>query len=127
MSEPPRAEAAAPKPVAAALNGLCPRCGAKTLFVGPVAFAERCRACALDFSAFNVGDGPAAILTLVLGAIIVGLAITLQLYFGLPLWLQLIFWIPVTAASVVGALRIAKAALIGAEYRQAARAGRIVS
>lgn len=128
MTEPPRAEAdSAPKPVTAALKGLCPRCGASTLFVGPVAFADTCRACGLDFAGFNVGDGPAAILTLVLGAIIVGVAVTLQLYFGLPLWLQLLFWIPVTAASVVGALRLAKAALIGAEYRQAAHEGKIVS
>ena len=114
-------------PVAAALKGLCPRCGAATLYRGPLAFAERCRACGLDFAAFNVGDGPAAILTLVLGAIIVGAAVGVQLRFGPPVWLQLIVWLPITIAAVMGSLRVAKAALIGAEYRTAAREGRIAS
>jgi uncharacterized protein (DUF983 family) len=41
------------------------------------------------------------------------------------LWLQMMIWIPVTAAGVIGALRIAKAALVALEYRNAAREGRI--
>ena len=52
----------------AALFGCCPRCDARTLFDGPVKFAERCRACGLDFTRFNVGDGPAGFLTLIIGA-----------------------------------------------------------
>ncbi len=116
--------AAAPTPVAGALKGLCPRCGAKTLFDGPVAFADRCTSCGLDFTQFNVGDGPAAFLTLILGAIVVGLAVTLQLKFDPPLWIQMVIWIPVTAAGVVLSLRLAKAALLAAEYRNAAREGK---
>lgn len=116
-----------PRPVAAAVRGLCPRCGAATLFAGPVAFAGRCRACGLDLDRFNVGDGPAAILTLVLGAIVVGGAVWAQLAFGPPVWLQVLVWTPVTAALAVGSLRVAKAALLGAEYRTAAREGQIVS
>jgi len=117
--------AAAPTPVPAALRGLCPRCGAPSLFAGLTAFAPQCRACGLDFTMFNVGDGPAAFLTLILGAIVVGLASWLQLRFDPPLWVQMLIWIPVTAVGTVLALRIAKAALLGAEYRNAAREGRI--
>jgi uncharacterized protein (DUF983 family) len=115
----------APTPAAAALKGLCPRCGARTLFAGPIAFARACRLCGLDFTTFNVGDGPAGLLTLVLGAIIVGAATALQLTVEPPLWLQLAIWIPVTAIAVVFALRAAKAALLALEYRHAAREGRI--
>ena len=50
-----------------AARGQCPSCGAPTLFDGPVRFAARCRACGLDYSQFNVGDGPAAFLTLIVG------------------------------------------------------------
>ena len=42
-----------------ALKGLCPRCGQPLLFAGWVKFADRCSGCGLDFSRFNVGDGPA--------------------------------------------------------------------
>ena len=109
----------------AAIKGLCPRCGERSLFAGLVAFAPRCRRCGLDFTAFNVGDGPAAFLTLILGTIIVGLAVWLQLSFDPPLWVQMLVWIPVALALTILALRVAKAALIGAEYRNAAREGRI--
>ena len=117
----------APPPVAAALKGLCPRCGATGLFRGWLDFADRCRVCGLDYGAFNVGDGPAAILTLVLGGLIVGVAIAIQLAWGPPIWLQLIVWLPITVVSVVGSLRIAKAALLGSEYRTAAHEGHLVS
>ncbi len=109
----------------AALRGLCPRCGAPTLFHGLLAFAPRCRACGLDLTQFNVGDGPAAFLTLILGAVVVILAIWLELAVGPPLWVHMLIWIPVTAAGVIGSLRLAKAAMLAAEYRNAAREGRI--
>jgi len=115
----------APTPVAAALKGLCPRCGATGLFRGWLDFAECCKVCGLDYSAFNVGDGPAAILTLVLGSLIVGIAIAIQLTWAPPIWLQLMIWLPITVVSVVGSLRIAKAALLGSEFRTAAHEGRL--
>lgn len=115
-----------PTPVAVALGGLCPRCGAKTLFDGMAKFAPRCSNCGLDYSTFNVGDGPAAFLTLILGAIVTAMAIALELTWHPPLWLHMLIWIPVTAAGVVLSLRAAKGALIAAEYRNAAHEGRLV-
>ena len=108
-----------------ALKGLCPRCGRPLVFAGWVKFADRCSGCGLDFTRFNVGDGPAAFLTLILGALVVAGAITLELTLHPPLWLHMLIWIPVTAAGVIWSLRIVKAALLAAEYRNAAREGRI--
>ncbi|SFP77635.1 DUF983 domain-containing protein [Sphingomonas rubra] len=115
----------APSLLQAALKGLCPRCGCPSLFAGAIRFAPRCSACGLDFDRYNVGDGPAAFLTLVIGTIVVALAIWLELAVGPPLWVHMAIWIPVTAAGVVGSLRFAKAALMAAEVRNAAREGRI--
>src|SRR5436190_3642405 len=97
--------------LAAALRGQCPRCGERTLFAGLVAFAPRCRACGLDFAAFNVGDGPAAFLILIVGAILTASAISIELAFEPPWWVHLV-WIPVGAALTIGGLRLAKALLI---------------
>ena len=108
-----------------AARGACPRCGAPTLFRGAVKFAERCGACGLDYTQFNVGDGPAAFLTLILGALVSVGAVLIQVAYEPPLWLQLLIWVPVTAAGVMGSLRLAKAALITVEYRQRAREGHI--
>ena len=116
-----------PEPAAgqASLLGLCPQCGGKTLFEGPVKFAPQCRACGLDFTQFNVGDGPAAFLTLIVGAVIAILAIWLQLSFEPPFWVHAVLWVPLTTALVIGGLRVSKAWLLGAEYRRRAGEGRL--
>lgn len=119
-------EALPPTILQAGLRGLCPRCGAATVFGRHwIQFAPRCSACALDISAFNVGDGPAAFLTLILGTLVTALAIVLELTAHPPLWVHLMIWAPVTLAGVIGSLRLAKAALLSAEYRNRAREGRL--
>jgi len=105
----------APSLPQAALRGLCPRCGGKTLFVGLLAFAPRCRLCGLNFARFNVGDGPAAFLTLIVGAFGVMLAISVQLSAEPPWWVHVLLWTPLTIALVVGGLRLAKAAVLARE------------
>lgn len=115
----------APGLVEVGLKGVCPRCGAKGLFDGPIRFAPRCSACGLDYQAFNVGDGPAAFLTLIIGALVSTAAIVLELTVGPPWWLHVLLWVPITIALVVGSLRVAKAMLIASEYRNRAREGRI--
>lgn len=114
-----------PEIASAALFGRCPKCGAKTLFDGMLKFAPRCRACGLDYSQFNVGDGPAAFLTLIVGAVVAMLAIWLQLSFEPPFWVHVMLWVPLATALVIGGLRVAKAWLLGTEYRRRAGEGRI--
>ena len=109
-----------PSIMEAALFGCCPRCDARTLFVGPVKFAEKCRACGLDLTRFNVGDGPAGFLTLIIGAVITGLAIWLDQTVTPPFWVHILIWVPVTALSVLAGLRVSKALLLIAEYRNKA-------
>jgi uncharacterized protein (DUF983 family) len=103
---------------AAALFGLCPRCGEQTLFAGWTAFAPVCRACGLEFARFNVGDGAAAFVTMVVGGIVMVLVIVLQIAVEPPWWVHLLLWIPLTTLGVIGALRVAKAALLWSEFRQ---------
>ncbi len=125
MPELPETSKGQPSLREAALFGLCPRCGAKTLFKGPIQFADHCRACSLEFSKFNVGDGPAAFLTMIVGAIVVILALTLQLAAEPPWWVHVILWVPLTTLGVIAGLRVSKAALLWSEFRQkAGEAGR---
>ena len=112
-------------PVRAALSGRCPRCGKGKLFTGLVKFAPPCASCGLDFRAFNVGDGPAAFLTLVIGVIVVFLAMWLELSLSPPLWVHILLWTPVVTVATVGSLRYAKAVLIALEFRNKAAEGRL--
>ena len=120
----PGAKAEEPSPLQAALAGNCPKCGAHTLFSGWVTFAEKCRACGLDLSSFNVGDGPAAFLIFIVGTIVVVGAIVLDGVFSPPWWVHLI-WVPIATALTVGGLRVSKAWLLAQEYRHRAAEGRI--
>jgi uncharacterized protein (DUF983 family) len=107
-----------------ALAGNCPRCGAHTLFKGWVSFADKCRGCGLDFASFNVGDGPAAFLIFIVGAITVVAALIVDQSLSPPWWVHLV-WIPVAAALTIGGLRLSKAWLLAQEYKHRAREGRI--
>ena len=110
----------------AALEGACPRCGGTILFVGTVAFAAKCSACGLDFAGFNVADGPAAFLILIVGAILTVSAVVVDLSYAPPWWVHLV-WIPVGLMLTLGGLRVAKAFLVAQEYAHRAKEGRIAS
>jgi uncharacterized protein (DUF983 family) len=114
-----------PRPIDSAIQGACPRCGNRTLFAGFVRFADRCRACGLDYSQFNVGDGPVVFLTLGVGAIVVILVVTLEISVSPPIWVHLVLWPPLILVLVMLGLRFAKGLLLALEYRNAAREGKI--
>lgn len=94
------------------------------MFRGWISFAEKCPACGLDYSSFNVGDGPAAFLIFIVGTITVVGALIVDGAFSPPWWVHLV-WIPVAAALTIGGLRLSKALLLAQEYRHRAREGRI--
>ena len=123
MSEAPPA-GAAPSLAAATFQGLCPRCGARTLFSGLARFAPKCRSCGLDFASYNVGDGPAAFLILIVGAILAVSAIVFDQAMSPPWWVHLV-WIPVGIGLTLYGLRIGKSALIYQEHKHRAREGRL--
>jgi uncharacterized protein (DUF983 family) len=123
MSEAP-ASGAAPSLAAATSEGLCPCCGARTLFAGLASFAPKCAQCGLDFASFNVGDGPAAFLILIVGAIVAVGAIVLDQMVSPPWWVHII-WLPIGAGLTIYGLRIGKAALLYQEYRHRAGEGRL--
>jgi uncharacterized protein (DUF983 family) len=105
-----------PTPFLSASRGLCPRCGASGLFAGWVRFASRCSVCGLDFTRFNVGDGPAALLIMLVGSIVITLAIVTELGAHPPFWVHILLWVPLTTVLVIGALRLAKGLLLAFEY-----------
>jgi uncharacterized protein (DUF983 family) len=112
-------------PVRAAARGCCPRCGRGRLYGGLLRLNDRCPNCGLDIAAFNVGDGPAAFLILIIGAVVVGLAMWVELSLEPAWWVHVLLWLPLTLVATIAALRIGKALLLGLEYRHKAVEGRI--
>ena len=123
MDDAPPADAA-PTLAAAILGGLCPRCGAKTLFAGIARFAPTCRVCGLDFAAIDVADGPAVFLILIVGTIVAVSAILVDLAYSPPWWVHLL-WLPVVVGLTLAGLRLGKAALIYQIHHHDAGEGRL--
>ncbi|HJO75221.1 MAG TPA: DUF983 domain-containing protein, partial [Rhodospirillales bacterium] len=73
-------------PLGAGLRGRCPRCGDGRLFESYLKITERCDNCGLGFGGHDVGDGPVVPAIMVLGGIIVGLALWVELAYQPALW-----------------------------------------
>lgn len=114
-----------PPPIDSGLKGCCPRCGARTLFAGYVRFADRCSNCGMDFTQFNVGDGPVVFLTLGIGALVTVMALWVEFTFQPGLLIHILLWLPITLALTLVSLRFAKGLLLALEYRNKAAEGRI--
>ncbi|WP_260582694.1 DUF983 domain-containing protein [Sphingopyxis sp. PET50] len=108
----------------AALFALCPECGAPGLFQGAAKFRDRCPKCGLEAERYNVGDGPAAFLTMIVGALLIAGALALDFAVEPPLWVHIILWVPLTVVAVVYGLRVGKAALLASEHQRQAAEGR---
>jgi uncharacterized protein (DUF983 family) len=112
------------EPIAAGLKGGCPRCGQGRLFSGFLTVARQCDVCGLDYSFADAGDGPAVFVILIVGFIVVGLALWMEVSVGPPLWVHFLLWIPLTFVLSLTALRLIKGVLITLQYANKASEGR---
>jgi len=99
------------------MAGRCPRCGRGRLFAGFLQIAPRCEVCGLDLSAQDSGDGPVAFVILIVGFLVVGLALLVEVKWGWPVWLHLIVWLPLALVLTLALMRPLKGWLVGAQYR----------
>ncbi|TIL81316.1 MAG: DUF983 domain-containing protein, partial [Mesorhizobium sp.] len=78
-----------------------------------------------DYSYADAGDGPAVFVILIIGFIVVGLALWMEVTLSPPLWLHFLLWIPLTLVLCLGALRLIKGVLLTLQYRNKAAEGRL--
>ncbi|MEX6508096.1 DUF983 domain-containing protein [Jiella sp. M17.18] len=112
-------------PAKAGLRGRCPRCGEGKLFAGYLTTAPRCSHCGLDYEFIDSGDGPAVFVILIIGIIVCGLALFVEVSWNPPLWVHFILWIPLTLILALPLLRILKGLMIGVQYKNRAAEGRL--
>ena len=110
-------ETPALSPLAAALGCRCPRCGKSKIFEGLLTVAPSCPACGLDLHPEEVGDGPAALVILILGAVILFAAAILELKAAPSIWVHVGLWPLLALLGTILLQRILKAWLIALQYR----------
>ncbi len=99
------------------LRGLCPNCGVGKLFKARITVVDECSHCGIDLTRYHAGDGPASLLILVYGAIIVPLAFLVENMFAPPLWVQAVIWGLVMTIATMLSLRLIKAIMVGLAFR----------
>lgn len=107
-----------------ALACRCPRCGKGPIFEGLLTVRPACTVCGLDLKAHDTGDGPAALIILVLGAIVVAMAFWVEFHLEPPLWVHAVLWPVVTVPLALLMMRPAKAAFVAIQYREMSPGGR---
>ncbi|WP_018700423.1 DUF983 domain-containing protein [Amorphus coralli] len=105
--------------------GRCPRCGEGRLFDGFLQTADSCKVCGLDFKFIDSGDGPAVFVILIVGFLVVGLALLMEVLWQPPLWLQMLILGPLTIGLSLGMIRPLKGWLIARQYEMKAAEGRV--
>ncbi|MDY8108531.1 DUF983 domain-containing protein [Fulvimarina sp. 2208YS6-2-32] len=112
-------------PVKAGLSGRCPRCGEGRLFAGFLTPARRCEECDLDYGFADSGDGPAVFVILIIGFVVCGLALWMEVSQAPPFYVHLLLWIPLIFLLALPMLRMLKGLMIALQYANKAREGRI--
>jgi uncharacterized protein (DUF983 family) len=114
MVEPPSA------PPSLILTGLlcrCPNCGKGPVFDGYIRVREACPVCGQHLADFEQGDGPAVFVMMILGFVVVGLVLFVELRYTPPLWVHGVLWLPVIIGGALAMLRPLKAIMVGIHYR----------
>lgn len=109
-----------------ALLGRCPRCGEGTLFCGYLNVARRCARCGLDFANFDPGDGPAVFVILIVGFLVAGGALLVEVAFQPPYWVHAVIWIPAILVLAFTFLRLVKSTLMVLQYKHGAGEARLM-
>jgi uncharacterized protein (DUF983 family) len=104
--------------VSAALSGLCPRCGARTLFAAPAGLADECTSCGLDLLSLERGGRFVGVVTMLLALVLILAALGVDEWLRPPLWASLLVWGPVTVGSVILGLRFWKTMWVYHQYEE---------
>lgn len=116
---------ASPATLPAAILGRCPRCGQGSLFDGYLTVAKACRVCHLDYAMFDPGDGPAVFGILIIGFLVAGGALYVEVAYSPPYWVHAVIWLPLIVILTFSVLRFLKGLLLVLQYKNQAREGRL--
>ncbi|MBB3609124.1 DUF983 domain-containing protein [Rhizobium sp. BK602] len=94
----------------------CPRCGTGKLFRSFLKPVDRCAVCGEDMSHQRADDLPPYLVILVLGHIVVGGYMMVDMAYPLPIWVHLAIWAPITVITALAAIQPIKGGVIGLQW-----------
>ncbi|NQY82418.1 MAG: DUF983 domain-containing protein [Alphaproteobacteria bacterium] len=104
-------------PFRVALRKCCPRCGKGKLFQRFLKISLRCDHCNLNLENADSGDGPAVIIILILGFLVVAQMMALELAYAPPMWVHISVMTVVCLTGAYIMLPFFKGLMVALQYR----------
>lgn len=94
----------------------CPRCGEGKLFRAFLKTVDRCEHCGETIEHHRADDLPAYLVIFIVGHIVVGAFMGVEMTTNLTAWQHLAIWIPVTIVLSLALLQPVKGAAVGLQW-----------
>jgi uncharacterized protein (DUF983 family) len=112
--------AVGPRPVLGAMLrgmlGRCPACGKGSLFHRYLKVADHCPECAEALHHHRADDAPPYFTIVIVGHIVVGLVLAIEMAYRPPLWVHAAIWLPLTVILALLILPLVKGTLVGLQW-----------
>lgn len=97
-------------------SGRCPNCNEGALFDKYLKVTDECNACGEELHHHRADDAPAYFTIAIVGKIVVGLFVWLELAYAPPYWLHAVIWTPVLLAMSLWFLPRIKGVIVGLQW-----------
>lgn len=96
--------------------GRCPNCGEGKLFRAFVKPVDRCESCGEELHHHRADDLPAYLVVVIVGHIVLGGFLAVEITSNWPMWQHLTVWAPLTIILAIALLQPVKGAVIGLQW-----------
>jgi uncharacterized protein (DUF983 family) len=96
--------------------GRCPHCGEGKLFRAFVKTVDTCSVCGEEIHHHRADDLPAYLDSVVVGHVVLGAFMTVEMTTFWPMWLHLAVWAPLTLIMALALLQPIKGAVVGLQW-----------
>ena len=94
----------------------CPACGKGAMYRAYLKVADHCPGCGEALHHHRADDAPPYFTIVIVGHIVVGLVLAVEVAYRPPLWLHAALWLPLTVLLSLAVLPIIKGALVGLQW-----------
>ena len=94
----------------------CPACGVGPMFRRYLKVSDHCSHCGEALHHHRADDAPPYFTIVIVGHIVVGLVLSLEMAYRPPLWVHAALWVPLTFLLCLAMLPIIKGALVALQW-----------
>lgn len=94
----------------------CPSCGEGRIFRAYLKVVDRCAACGEELHHQRADDAPPYVVMFIVGHLIVGAILSVEVEWHPVLWVHLVLWLPLTVLLCLAMLPPVKGALVGFQW-----------